>query len=441
MQYNCFMITPFGQKRPSNGCSDEQATPEEQEEHFLYDLHQAFRVDILKEARSRCLDKGFDVRYYDGTDVAGDGELAQKILPELERAQLCLCLVSGAKPNVYLELGWSTAFWHRPIILYHERPETDWPTDIASHLRIPFKSDAVNGIDAEARESLIDMIVTETIDRIHRSKAVPFSEMGRQSFAAYGRVRVYERFSKGITMGDWTQTILDAKEEIVLATPKLYSLLKKDLLLHELLPEAVINAYRDADQAFEEASNAAGQPSQSFDPAQRPSLLMTLLAYKAIEENVRVRVICQHPEGMLWHQIPVGGDDLEVRQDQARLAIAIAQTQWMSIVERTRAQRPRDLFQVIQIRRGALPFRALWTEKRVIHTMRLLSEDFNSMYCTDADAPQAYESSDNYITPFHTLIKKEVDLYTNRYIGPSHDDFSKKFGGVSAAVRQAFAKS
>jgi hypothetical protein len=369
---NIFVITAFGTEH-----SDDE------HEREIYAHRQLIKTKILDPIINRFFaENGYNIRFDIGSDNPNDKLLYAKIMQDIYDADMVLAVIFEHRPNVYLEIGWSQAFWNKTMFL--KRSDVSLPADILGHEVEEYKENCFLPGNETALVSVQDGLYRRILANLKRQRRLPPHFLEGKSAAASGSVTLYNRFSKGVTPEDWANTIDSAKDFIIMCIPKLY---------------------RIDDQAF----SIKNEFGDDF-------LLGPLLLRSAIR-GVRVTILMSHPDSYSsWHfPSKYRERDLAVERNKLRDVYNKWNNKFIAnylamIGKKEYAHLKPDGFRVIAVQDRYLPFRVTLTEQRAITTIRFYSEPLNSMHCIDAPAPTDLNDEQGYNRSFYSMILHEMNF-------------------------------
>lgn len=334
----CFVICPFGNERSS---AEEARIFAE-----VNDLHQ----NVFRSVETICAAAGHPVRILDArelNDVHQD-TIRDKVIELINSADVVLTIMTADKPNGFIEYGWAMGLWKKPIILCSV--DYQLPTNINNALAIEYDPAHIDGSKPQRVKRLVDQLAERILRDLRNSARRPPFVHFPPTKLAHGAVDVLGRFMD-VSIKDWSDTILNAEKEIILASNNMSQITK--------------------------------QPFQAADGSR--TNIESLLLHMALK-GVRVTVVMQHPENTSQDHIrnisgDAGLDGTREIQQRAFDSWATVRRSFESISRRSSQGLAADGFRVIQLRRRFLPFRATLTEKKLYLTLRFYTQQFNSGLC------------------------------------------------------------
>ena len=248
-----------------------------------------------------------------------------------------------------------------------------------------------SGDDAAGAADIAERLAKRIMKKLAAPQRVKRFRHMPETTLAVGNFRFYNRFSNAFSFDDWFKVLAAAKEEIVIASPRMWEMLKMNFTW------------------------------VGIDGRSQTNKLSFFLLYKALEEQVKIRLLMQHPDNYsLGH----------MRRDEITSPAAVREElvtsylYWADFITRYRTSRQlaesagaqfaspmEDAFRVIQVRHRYMPYRVSLTEKRAIVTLRFYTESVNSGMCIDARPSSIHY--DIYNRPFYEQIREELDFLTD----------------------------
>jgi hypothetical protein len=378
--YKCFVICPFGNKNGS------------EEEKRIHHERLGLKKEIFSRAVALCSDNGWKIDIEDGEADQADPDISDEEILKItaqridEADVIILVATTSEKPNTWIELGWADGFWQEPIFL--KRDTFTLPTDVNNKRCLEFTTDILNGEDKEGAKTLSERLASKIEKKLASPQRTKRFHHMPETTLAVGQFRFYNRFSNAFSFEDWFKVLIDAKEEIVIASPRMWEMLKMQFTWI------------------------------GVDGRTQNNKLSVFLVYKALEEQVKVTLLFQHPDN---YSVDHMRRDETTPQNLVREELINSYRYWADYVTRYRTARGfsedsgkeyrhnvEDAFRVIQIRQRYLPYRVTLTEKRAIVTLRFYTESVNSGMCIDAKPSSL--NYDNFNRPFYEQIREELDF-------------------------------
>ncbi|MCQ8782271.1 hypothetical protein [Mangrovibrevibacter kandeliae] len=375
--YRCFVISPFG---------NPHGTPEARDLHAEM---RKLRTQVFEPAEKRCRERGYAV-----TIATNEEERSITILTStlrgIQDADAIIGVLTADRPNVYLEIGWASSFWHK--IIYVQRRDYVLPADINNaKIGAYYSHEQLDGSDEPGRLEAIDRLATRIIEEVTRQERdMPFEHFKDTTRLSVGSSQLFNRFSRAVTPADWSRMLQKAESEIIIASSKL-----RDIRKHPF-------------------------PHQMPD-GQDGTALTSLLLLKALE-GVKVTVIIYHPDNPTLRYLLKGEDaraDIDSALAEARTNIESSFGLWCQFVSGFRQSRqatlsqtgrelPLDNVKLIQMRERFLPFRVTLTDKQALITFRFFTESYNSGLClvTNNGGPGA----DEWNLPIYQMVRNDLRM-------------------------------
>lgn len=426
-QYEAFLITPFG----NSGDSDP-------EERRLHAGRVAFRESVLDAVEAR-LDAVHDIslKIVTGDQVPGDDAIYDKVVDAIVDYDFVIAWISGNKPNVYLEIGYADAYQRKPIIIHHDHPKTRIPSDRNNKERVQYCDEDLQ--DEAKTNALIDNIVERCLQRVRtkRGDAASSSMRSRTEVARGAEMTVFNRYSSAVTNSHYTRLLVDAESFIRISVPKLKRFTKNVPLAERQIPEAVMRAYGDAQERYEEAVN------NGLDVVDEPCLLSTLLQRKVIVDGVDVKILTSDPDSFdpkLIRQSKYRRSDFADQKTEMEKIVGYWQSR-RKIIQETQRQFIAEAeaensdftyeseanFKVILVATGLINYRATLTDQSLLYTFRYLSERVDSHHCIEALAPLPEDQEDDYDRTFYEAMKRELEQLISWNVRGSDKDFYHRY--------------
>lgn len=382
---NVFVVCAFGDEFGD----DSEAEISEQ-------LDALFKT-VFSVAQNYCEARGTSVKIFDARALVASDQIRRSTMQLLDEADaVVVVLNTDSKPNIFIEYGWSEGFWQNPIVLF--KKGLNLPSDINNGISIPYDAEHLKDANSlrarKTGEKLGSRIFKEVNSQVRKHS---FEHLKQSTLSSKGEVSVFNRFSLAVSFRDWSDLFLDAEKEIIIASTKMTNLAEQ-----KFYPE------RESNKLVSRA-------------------LKDMLLKKALS-GVRVTIL------MFYEGNPTIPDHLSANQDLAKLTekIRSGYYEWATLCliyrQSIRGQQLRkgekslnlqpDGFRVVQMRRKYLPFRASYTEKQAIITLRLLNETLNSGICIVAPAPDQNsgdtmlfsKNADDNNSTIYEMYKDELEM-------------------------------
>ena len=142
----CFVICPFGNERTS------------EEEARIFSEINNLAAHVFRDVEAKCAEAGEPVRILDARDL-NDVEpdtIRDKVIELIDAADVVLTVMTADKPNGFIEYGWATGMWKKPIILCST--EYTLPTNINNSLTIEYDPEHIDGSSPERTKKIVEKL-------------------------------------------------------------------------------------------------------------------------------------------------------------------------------------------------------------------------------------------------------------------------------------------
>ena len=380
----CFLVTPFGDDSATSG-----------EEARIFKEVEALRKHVFKPVETAFAtgEEPLTLRIWDArrfNDLDQD-TIRDKVIELIDTSDLVIVVMTARdKPNAFIEYGWATGMWKKPIVL--KRKGFDLPANISNTLALEYDPDRLEPKDPAELSDIAKKLKRRISDELkENTRRSPFNHFP-PTILAHGAVDLLGRF-QNVSIEEWSRTLLEAETEIILAS--------------RALKEIIGQPFVDAD----------GDETQ----------IQQLLERKAME-GVKVTVIMQHVDNVSSGHLRLKSEDKSeatIREEQETAAKKWFTTK-RSFERSRRAGRldlPEDGFRVIQMHDRFLPFRATLTDKKLYLTLRFYTQKFNSGLCIVAEPGK--KKTDPFNPSVYAQIREELEFLITENLERSEENYQQ----------------
>lgn len=418
-----FLITPYGRRKSGGMGSDPSPSSAKSDKIWrtlsswflksdsdeeIHRLVLGLKGNILDAAVSECARQGEVMEVYDGRQNVQPDAIWRTITEDISGAHGVIGVVANSKPNTFIEIGFAMGLWIKPILL--KLDTVDMPSDLNNIKFVEFSKEQALG-RADAKDAIADLV-----ELLQKTKPQPEREQPAYlpvSTSSAGQIKTYNRFSDAIKPPEWSSVLWSAEREIILAAPKALGLFNNEWLSWK----------RDK--------------KNPDVPLPRQVDLEEILFERVVYDGVNLTVLCQDPE-------KIGPDDQTFRRDgTAKLSVEAMRSRtiealnklytlkWL-IEEASKIRGSEDVMpgevRIVQIKDLRFPHRVTMTDRRLLMTIRLHSELWNTRFSIDAEAiagPVDYER-----TPIYHLIRGELEMIINTNQAHSESKYDEWLANV-----------